>query len=131
MRLINSSRVLGAAVLLLAGSSTTLMAQDEVTTLEGQLQGTTQAPARDAAAAKDAYTKVLAALLPDMASDDLGKRYAAQNMWETITLRAGRPGAETDRAAASGAMVAKLGADTPVVARVWLLKMLQYVGSAE
>lgn len=131
MRLINSSRILGAAVLLLAGNATSLMAQDNVATLEGQLQGTTQAPARDTAGAKDAYTTVLAALLPDMSSDDLGKRYVAQNMWETITLRAGRPGAETDRAAASAAMVAKLGADTPVEARVWLLKMLQYVGGAE
>src|SRR5579872_6419454 len=132
-RLIHPLRVLGAAALLLAGSSTSLraQAQDSVTVLESQLKGETSAPARTPDQARAAYDTVLAAVLPDLASDDLGKRYAAQSLWEAIAVRAGRPGDEIDRAAVSKAMAAKLGAETPLEARVWLLKMLQYVGGAE
>jgi HEAT repeat protein len=108
----------------------TASAQD-VEALMREMHGEATAPARDAAAWQAAYTQVLASLLPAMSDADLGKRGAAQNSWEKIVLRASRPNAEAERAGVSRAMLAQVGAGTPLEARLWLLKMLEWSGRAE
>jgi HEAT repeat protein len=77
------------------------------------------------------YAKELARLLPEMSSDDLGKRKAAQDEWSNLCLAAGQPGAEDARLAACKAMLPALAAATPVEARVWVIRQLQYIGKAE
>ncbi len=91
----------------------------------------TAAAAASAAAIKANFAKELDALLPDMSSDDLGKRKAAQDKFSLMCLAAGRPGAEAERAAMCAAILPKLGADTPEEARAWLLRQLQYIARAE
>jgi HEAT repeat protein len=103
----------------------------ETDALMREMRGESPAPTRDAAAWQSAYAQVLASLLPDMSSDDLGKRGAAQNAWEKIVLRATRPGAEPERAGVVAAMLPKIGADTPLDSRLWLLKMLEWSARGE
>lgn len=75
--------------------------------------------------------KDLDTLVPDAADDDIQKRANAQKAIEVLAMNAARPGAEAERAAASKALAAKLGAATPQLARVWLLRQLQLIGRAE
>ena len=75
--------------------------------------------------------KDLDTLVPDAAGDDIQKRANAQKAIEVLAMNAARPGAEAERAAASKALAAKLGAATPQLARVWLLRQLQLIGRAE
>ena len=89
------------------------------------------AVAASAAEIKADFAKELDGLLPDMSSDDLGKRKASQDTFNLMCLAAGRPGAEAERAAMCAVILPKLGADTPEEARVWLLRQLQYIGRAE
>jgi hypothetical protein len=71
-------------------------------------------------------------LLPDLASDDAGRRAKARQNLEKKCLQAAQPGGqEADRAALCAAIAARLGPETPTVARVWLLRQLEYVGGAE
>jgi len=120
-----------AAAVLLVGTGLARAAEPDVAALMREFKGEADPVKRSAEELADAYAKVLAALLPDMSADDIGKRGGAQGEWSRICLRAGRPGAEDDRAAACQAMVAKLGADTPTAARVWLIRQLQWIGKAE
>jgi len=99
--------------------------------------GAGRLPAADAPAAaspadlKAQFAKELDTLLPDMSSDDLGKRRNAQNKFSEMCLAAGRPGADAERAAICTVILPKLGAETGEEGRVWLLRQLQYVGRAE
>lgn len=95
-----------------------------------EMRGESPVPARNAPAWRAAYSQVLAAMLPDMSSDDLGKRGGAQNAWEKIVLRASRPGAEAERAGVVAAMLPAVG-NAPLEARLWLLKMLEWSARAE
>jgi len=70
-------------------------------------------------------------LFPNMGSDNLDERRRAHLALEEMVHAAGRPGAEADREALSKAIAAKLGAGTAKVARVWLLKNLQFIGREE
>ncbi|MBV9470300.1 MAG: HEAT repeat domain-containing protein, partial [Abitibacteriaceae bacterium] len=78
-----------------------------------------------------AYTQVLTSLLPDLNSDDLKKQGVAQDTWERIALRAGRPGAEAERLAASKVMLTQVGTAAPQAVRLWMLKQLENIGRAE
>lgn len=89
------------------------------------------AGAARAAEAKVDYAKEVESVLPDLGSDDLGKRRSAQEKLGNLCLAAGRPGAEDERLALCNLLAPKLGADTPEEARVWLLRQLQLVGRAE
>jgi HEAT repeat protein len=75
--------------------------------------------------------KDLDTLVPDSAGDDLQKRANAMKAIEVLAMNAARPGAEAERAAVSQALAAKLGAATPQLARVWLIRQLQLIGKAE
>jgi HEAT repeat protein len=128
------SVALGATFLssaLLGTPSSSLAQTADNDTLMREMRGEATPPARDAAQWQAAYAQVLGALLPDMGGDDLGKRGNAQNAWEKMVLRSSRPGAEAQRLGVSNAMIARLGADTPLEARLWLLKMLEWGGRAE
>jgi len=89
------------------------------------------AVAASAAEIKANFAKELDGLLPDMSSDDLNKRKAAQNKFSLMCLAAGRPGAETERGAMCAVILPKLGSATPEETRVWLLRQLQYIARAE
>ena len=95
--------------------------------LTGEKPATERAPEQLAAV----YAQVLDVLLPDMGSEDPGKRGAAQGTIERIAFRTGLPGMEADRAACSKAIAAKLGTDAGPLARVWLLRQLERIGCAE
>jgi HEAT repeat protein len=77
------------------------------------------------------YAQVLGALMPDMASEDPGRRDGPQGTLERIAFHAGRPGAEADRAACSKAIAARLGPEVGPPGRVWLLRQLERIGRAE
>jgi hypothetical protein len=75
--------------------------------------------------------KDLDTLVPDSASDDLQKRANAMKAIDVMAMNAARPGAETERAAVSLALAAKIVPATPQFARVWLIRQLQAIGKAE
>lgn len=106
-------------------------AEPDAAALVAEFTGQGAAQTRDQGQLDAAYAKVLDSLLPNMSSADLTVRGDAQNTWERVSLHAGWPGQEPQRLAAARAMVAKLGADTPQEARVWLLKQLDHIGRGE
>ncbi len=73
-----------------------------------ELNGERPQKPRSAAQLGTAYTLVLTPLLPDMGSEDPGRRNGAQSVIERIAFRASRPGAEAERAACSKAIAAAL-----------------------
>jgi len=70
-------------------------------------------------------------LWPGLTSEDLAARRVPEQQWQDFCFDLSRPGREADRTAACRAMAAKLAADTPAPARIWLLKQLQWIGGAE
>jgi len=78
-----------------------------------------------------AYSQALDALLPKMGSEKIPERQGPEQTFQRICWRAGRPGAETERAAVCKAIVAKLQSPLPKTARVWLLKQLEHIGRGE
>lgn len=77
------------------------------------------------------FSERLAELLPGMGGDDLAEREKAQQAFQTMCWRAGRPGAEDEREAVCKAILPALGAETPKAAREWLIRQLRYIGRAE
>jgi HEAT repeat protein len=72
-----------------------------------------------------------AGLLPDMASNDMGKQERAQQDWQKICFAAGAPGKTADRAEVNKLMITELAKDdTPLDTRLWLLEQLQWTGDA-
>lgn len=121
-----------AAAAVLVGSATWLAAQEpDVRELTRELTGEKPAAKRSAQQLQNAYAKVLDALLPDMGDEDVGKQDRSQRTLERIAFRAGRPGAETDRAACAKALAGRLGPQVPAAARVWMLRQIQRIGRAE
>jgi hypothetical protein len=71
-------------------------------------------------------------LLPKLAAAKVEDRYAAQMDLQNLALKAGRPGAEAERAELAKVLAAK--ATDPAVpqpARVWVVRQLEYIGAAE
>jgi HEAT repeat protein len=87
-----------------------------------------------------AYPRVFHALIPDLGSDDPGRRASAQETIEKITFRASGPAVEgadrfepdrMQRSECSKAIANRLWPDTGTLARVWLLRQLERIGRAE
>ena len=89
------------------------------------------APKGDMAAAKAAYSALLMKLLPGMSDADYGTQARTQDAWEKIAVNAGRPGAETERAAAVQVMLPQISAAVPQLTRVWMIKQLGQIGRAD
>jgi HEAT repeat protein len=69
--------------------------------------------------------------LPGMGAANLVERERPQQELEQLCLRAGRPGAESQRTWLCRAMAARLGPEAPGPARVWLLRQLERIGREE
>jgi HEAT repeat protein len=77
------------------------------------------------------YTREIDALLPNMGSENPAEQKDPQQKLQDLVLVASRPGAETERLALAKALADKLGASTPKLARVWMLRQLERIGRAE
>jgi HEAT repeat protein len=77
------------------------------------------------------YLLVLDSLMPDLGSNDAGKRDNAQNRIERIAFQASRPGAEAQRAACAQAIAARLGPAAGPLGRAWLIRQLERIGRGE
>ena len=120
-----------AVLTVLVATAGVLAAEPDVQALTKEFLGGGEAVKRTPAQYEEAYAAVVASLLPDMGAEDIGKREGAQGTLETMTHLVGRPGNEAQAAALSKALAAKVGPDAPVLARVWMLRMLQHIGRAE
>jgi HEAT repeat protein len=103
----------------------------DITDLTQQLAGDKPAAQRTDQERTEAYTAVLQSLLADLATEDAGKRSAAQSTLERIAFHASRPDAESERSACAGAIAAQFANDTPVLAKFWLIRQLERIGRAE
>ena len=92
---------------------------------------TAAAGGQDTANLETAYGAIIDALLPGIGHAEELEREQPQRAFEKICLEAGRPGAETRRAALCRAIVARLGAETAQPARVWMLRQVERIGRAE
>lgn len=104
---------------------------EDVGSLMRELKGETPAVSRTPGQWREAHAKALAAFLSDMAGKDVKVQEQAQRTWQTICWRAGRPGAEAERASLCGAMAEALGKPVGKPAKLWLLKQLEYIGRGE
>jgi len=103
----------------------------DVDSLAKQLKGEGDAPALKGAELQAAHAKVLAALLPKLASEKIDERTEAQRTYRAICWRASRPGADAERAAACAAILARLKPDLPKLALLHLLEQLEHIGREE
>lgn len=121
-----------AAMLSLGTIAPTLRADEpNVDQIIKEFKGEEKAVERTPEQLQSAYAKVLESLLPKMGGEDLNEQKTAQQTFQEICWRAGRPDAEGERAALCKAVVAKLGADMPKPAKLWLVKQLEHIGRAE
>lgn len=77
------------------------------------------------------HKQVLDAMAPRVGSKDAKESEKAQREYQEICWRAGRPGAEVERAAACRAIVAKLNGALPQPTRLALIKQLHQIGRDE
>ncbi len=120
-----------ALVFALLAAVTAARGDDALDRLVAELSGAAPAPVRAETELRAAYARVLTALIPGMAAETLPDRAKPQTAVERIALHASRPGAEPERAALSAEMAARVAADVPNAARLWLLRQLERIGSAE
>ena len=71
------------------------------------------------------------ALVPKLASEDPPTRQQARQDFENLCHQATRPGAAAERVALCKLIVERLGEDTPLPARLWMLRQLANIGGAE
>jgi len=124
-----SWKAIGQALLLLTIASLSLAA--EAPTLDqvvAQLKGDAPMSKRTRSQLPATCHTVLGLLLPRLGGDDLVARQDAREAWKAICWHATRPGAEAERAAAEAAMLARLAADLPRPAHLFLLRQLETVG---
>ncbi len=81
-------------------------------------------------AAAQTPSETFKTLLPDMSSDDLGKRETAQRDWQNACMAAGAPGKAADLAEVNKLMVETLDSDAPLETKLWMLQQLQWTGDA-
>ncbi|MFW6162595.1 MAG: HEAT repeat domain-containing protein [Planctomycetota bacterium] len=113
-----------AAPLALAG-------EPDADALIKEFSGQAEAKKRSAQELQAAYATVLDALVPQIQGENPADRKQPEQTLEWICWRAGRPGAETERAAVCEAMARRLGREIPTAARVWLTKQLLHVGRGD
>jgi HEAT repeat protein len=77
------------------------------------------------------YDQALDYLIPLISQDDVGARYKPQILLQDMASHASRPDAESDRAALAKVLVKRLEEDTPLPARVWIVRQLERMGAAE
>jgi len=106
-------------------------AKPNVGELTQELAGERTAVARTPEQLEAVYLLVVDALIPDLASNDAGRRDGAQNRIERIAFQASRPGAEGQRAACAKALAAKLGPAAGPLGRAWLIRQLERIGREE
>lgn len=71
-------------------------------------------------------------LIPKMASEDVESRYNPQMELKAIAAHASRPGAEDERLELAGILTEKaVDPSVPQPARVWIVRMLEYMGKGE
>jgi HEAT repeat protein len=71
-------------------------------------------------------------LLPKLAAAKVEDRYSAQMELQSLSLNAGRPGAEAERVELASILAGKAtDAAVPQPARVWVVRQLEYIGAAE
>jgi len=87
--------------------------------------------AMSAAQREAAYAALLDDLLPGLGAEKLADREQPQKTSEQICFRAGRPGADAERVALCQALLARLGPQTRLPARVWLLRQLERLSGDE
>lgn len=120
-----------AVLMVLVAAAAVRAAEPDVQALIREFRGQAEAVKRAPAQCEEAYAAVIAALLPDLGADDIGKRTGAQGTLEALTHFAGRPGNEALRDGLAKALAAKLAPLPPEAASVWMLRMLQHIGRAE
>ncbi|MGC8743916.1 MAG: HEAT repeat domain-containing protein [Verrucomicrobiia bacterium] len=78
------------------------------------------------------FLKTIDGLLPTIGSANVPDRYSAQMQLQKIVVNTGRPGAETERKEMSTALCKRVVDKTVAQpARVWLVRMLEYIGGDE
>ena len=80
---------------------------------------------------KEAYVLVIDSLIAGMGNESVVEREGPQQNFQTICRRAGQPGADEQRATLCEAIAGRLGAETPLEARVWMLRQLDRIGGHE
>jgi len=71
-------------------------------------------------------------LIPKLAAQNVEDRYGPQMELQSFAAHASRPGAAAERAELSTVLAAKANdATVPQAARVWIVRQLEYIGSAE
>jgi HEAT repeat protein len=125
------SAVALAALLALACTCVAHAADADAEALIREFRGEAQAQARSPAELQAACEAVIDSLMPRLGNPDPGALFGARTALEDIGLRAGRPGADTDREALSKALAAKLSAAPNPLAKEWLIRQLQHAGRAE
>lgn len=116
---------------LLAGCATTPRDPGPPGPLVEELSGKAAPQRRSAPESELAYARAVDSLLPGMSAENLLEREGPQAAFEQICFRAGRPGAENDRAALCKTICERLGPQTAKPARVWMLRQMERVSGAE
>ncbi|NLC59045.1 MAG: hypothetical protein GX774_19600 [Armatimonadetes bacterium] len=124
-------RIVLMGLLVLAGGAPLGAAPAPLDALLAEFRGQAPPVTRSASAQRAAYAQVVAALVARMRAADAGQRQDAARALEAISFHAGRPGAEPERAALCRAMLAHLGARTPLETRLTLLTQLERIGRGE
>lgn len=121
-----------AAALCFVGAAAAQRSSSSEAALVQELKGLAAPRARTADALKADYEKAVRYLLARMGEQDGSSRWrlTARDDLEAICLRAGRPGAETERAALCGVLSGLLGAEAETPRGV-ILRMLEYIGRGE
>ena len=70
-------------------------------------------------------------LIPRMADDDVDVRAAARREFEMLCNAAAAPGHEEERVALCNRITERLGEQTPLPARIWMIRQLERIGGAE
>lgn len=118
-----------------AGLLTRVALADAVDDLTKELRGQAPAVARSAADLETALGQVLdrqleALNVDAMDNKSVNGRQGAQVTLQEIALNLSKPGSAEQRAALGKVLAAKLAATKGVYARAWLLRQLQWTGSA-
>lgn len=78
-----------------------------------------------------AYGKLLSQLIPGMGASNIPEQASAQQAYQKLCFHVSRPGAENERSALCRATAAALTPQTPMWARVWMMRQMERIGRAE
>jgi HEAT repeat protein len=120
-----------AAITVLSLASCTAPEKRSPDVLIQEFTGHVEPLRRSSGGLRQAYGIAIDALIPGMAAESVPDREQPQQTFQTMCLRASGPGANRERAALSRAIAHRLGADTPLEARAWMLRQLERIGGGE